>query len=60
MDRPEYVTRLKNMMGADVDYAVRPAEDFARGALTFRDAEGHEVMIETTNSWAYVGPACAS
>jgi hypothetical protein len=43
------------MMGADVDYAVRPAEDFARGALTFRDAEGHEVMVEATNSWAYVG-----
>jgi predicted dehydrogenase len=53
--RPEYVTRLKNMMGADVDYARRPAEDFARGALTFRDAEGHEVMVEATNSWAYVG-----
>jgi len=33
----------------------RPAEDFARGALTFRDAEGHEVMVEATNSWAYVG-----
>ena len=33
----------------------RPAEDFARGALTFRDAEGHEVLVEATNSWAYVG-----
>ncbi len=53
--RPEYVARLKNMMGADVDYSKRPAEDFARGALTFRDGEGHEVMVETTNSWAYVG-----
>jgi predicted dehydrogenase len=53
--RPEYVTRLKNMMGAEVDYAKRPAEDFARGALVFRDAEGHEVMVEATNSWAYVG-----
>jgi predicted dehydrogenase len=53
--RPEYVTRLKNMMGPEVDYATRPAEDFARGALTFRDAEGHEVMVEATNSWAYVG-----
>jgi predicted dehydrogenase len=31
--RPEYAARLKNMMGADVDYALRPAEDFARGAL---------------------------
>jgi predicted dehydrogenase len=53
--RPEYVTRLKNMMGPDVDYAKRPAEDFARGALTFRTGEGHEVMVEATNSWAYVG-----
>jgi len=53
--RPEYVAKLKRMMGADVDYARRPAEDFARGALTFRDAEGHEVLIEATNSWAYVG-----
>jgi predicted dehydrogenase len=53
--RPEYVARLKTMMGAEVDYGARPAEDFARGALTFHDAEGHEVMVEATNSWAYVG-----
>jgi predicted dehydrogenase len=53
--RPEYVARLKKMMGAEVDYAARPAEDFARGALTFRDADGHEVIVEATNSWAYVG-----
>ena len=43
-------------MGAAVDYANRPAEDFARGAIVLRDPEGHEVMIEATNSWAYVGP----
>jgi len=54
--RPEYVAKLKRMMGADVDYARRPAEDFARGVLTFRDAEGHEVLVEATNSWVYVGP----
>ncbi len=53
--RPEYVKRLKDMMGPDVDYSARPAEDFARGALTFADPEGHEVMVEATNSWAYVG-----
>jgi predicted dehydrogenase len=53
--RPEYVAKLKRLMGADVDYAKRPAEDFARGALTLRDADGHEVLIEATNSWAYVG-----
>src|SRR5271157_4791555 len=53
--RPEYVERLKDMMGPDVDYATRPAEDFARGALTFVDPEGYEVIVEATNSWAYVG-----
>jgi len=53
--RPEYVKRLRDMMGPEVDYATRPAEDFARGALTFIDSEGHEVMVEATNSWAYVG-----
>jgi predicted dehydrogenase len=53
--RPEYIKRLKDTMGPEVDYARHPAEDFARGALTFVDAEGHEVMVEATNSWAYVG-----
>ncbi len=53
--RPESVARLKTMMGPEIDYARRPAEDFARGALTFRDAEGHDVLVEATNSWAYVG-----
>ena len=53
--RPAYVKRLKEMMGPEVDYASRPAEDFARGALTFVDPDGNEVMVEATNSWAYVG-----
>jgi predicted dehydrogenase len=53
--RPDYVERLKRTMGPQVDYATRPAEDFARGALVFRDSEGREVMVEATNSWAYVG-----
>ena len=53
--RPEYVERLRRAMGAEIDYSKRPAEDFARGALIFRDAEGHEVLVEATNSWAYVG-----
>src|ERR1700684_589627 len=53
--RPEYVTRLKNIIGAEVGYAKRAAEGLARVALTSRTAEGHEVMVEATNSWAYVG-----
>jgi predicted dehydrogenase len=54
--RPDYVARLQKMMGREVDYGRRPAEDFARGALVLRGPDGRDVLIETTNSWAYVGP----
>ena len=54
--RPEYVERLKAMMGPEVDYAHRPAEDFARGTLLMEDEAGQTLMIETSTSWAYVGP----
>lgn len=54
--RPEYVQRLQAMMGPEVDYSSRPAEDFARGTLVLEDENGHEVMIEASTSWAYVGP----
>lgn len=53
--RPEYVKKLKGMMGDKVDYSKHPAEDFSRSALIFEDPEGHEVLVEATNSWAYVG-----
>lgn len=53
--RPEYVEKLKKMMGPQVDYARKPAEDFARGTVIMEDPDGHQVMIETTTSWAYVG-----
>jgi predicted dehydrogenase len=54
--RPEYVEKLKQMMGPEVDYARRPAEDFARGTLVLEDEQGHTLMIECSTSWAYVGP----
>lgn len=54
--RDKYVADLKRRMGESVDYAKRPAEDFARGNLTFEDEEGNEVVVEATTSWAYVGP----
>jgi predicted dehydrogenase len=43
------------MMGGEVDYGARPAEDYARASLLFKDADGAEVLVEATNSWAYVG-----
>jgi len=54
--RPEYVEKLKQMMGPEVDYAHRPAEDFARGTLVLEDEAGNPLMIECSTSWAYVGP----
>lgn len=54
--RPEYVRKLKETMGAEVDYSRRPAEDFSRSTLVFRDPDGREVLVEAANSWAYVGP----
>jgi len=50
-----YAKALKARMGADVDYARHPAEDFARGMLRLEDADRNEVVIEATTSWAYVG-----
>ena len=54
--RPEYVKKLKGMMGQEVDYAKRPAEDFARAVLTLEDEKGRELIVEASTSWAYVGP----
>ena len=54
--RPEYVARLRETMGAEVDYASHPAEDFARATVTFTDEMGTPVMVEATTSWSYVGP----
>ncbi len=54
--RPEYIKKLKEMMGPSVDYANRPAEDFARAVLTLEDEKGQELIVEATTSWAYVGP----
>lgn len=53
--RPAYAERLRQSMGPEVDYARRPAEDFARGLVTLRDPDGNEVAIEASTSWAYVG-----
>jgi predicted dehydrogenase len=53
--RPDYVVRLGASMGADVDYAKTPAEDFASMMIEFETDEGHRVIGEATTSWSYVG-----
>ena len=53
--RPTYVKRLKQMMGAQVDYAKRPSEDFASVMIEFETADGHRVIGEASTSWSFVG-----
>lgn len=52
---PEYAARLKDRMGADVDYAARPSEDFASVMIEYQTPEGRRVVGEATASWSYVG-----
>ncbi len=54
--QPSYISHLRDTMGDAVDYATRPAEDFARGTLTLRDEQGAALLVEASTSWAYVGP----
>jgi predicted dehydrogenase len=54
--QPRYARTLRTTMGDAVDYATRPAEDFARGTLTLRDHDGALLVVEASTSWAYVGP----
>src|ERR1051325_3781409 len=53
--RPEYVKRLKAMMGNDVDYAKSPSEDYAALHVEYETADGHPVHGEATPSWSFVG-----
>lgn len=53
--RPEYVSLLKERMGAAVDYARRPSEDFARATIEYVDDAGLPLIAEVTTSWSFVG-----
>jgi predicted dehydrogenase len=53
--RPEYAERLKSVMGAEVDYARSPSEDFASVFIEFETADGYRVLGEATTSWSFVG-----
>lgn len=53
--RPPYARQLRESMGDEVQYHRRASEDFARGLIRFEDADGNELMVEATTSWAYVG-----
>lgn len=52
---PHYVEHLKSISDGKLDYASRPAEDFARGLVVYRDEGGAERIVECTTSWCFVG-----
>ena len=54
--RPEYSERLRQTMGEAVDYARRPAEDFAGVTIEYEARDGTPLIGEATTSWSYVGP----
>lgn len=53
--RPEYAKRLAKQMGAEVNYAKTPSEDFASLTIEFETSDGHTVIGEASTSWSYVG-----
>lgn len=53
--RPEYAKLLQEMMGKQVDYRVKPSEDFARATISYVDGGGNPLVVEATTSWSYVG-----
>ena len=53
--RPDYAKRLQKQMGAEVNYAKTPSEDFASVMIEFQTSDGHTVMGEASTSWSYIG-----
>jgi len=53
--RPEYAKRLSKMMGAEVNYAKAPSEDFASLNIEFETSDGHTVIGEASTSWSFIG-----
>jgi predicted dehydrogenase len=52
---PAYAAQLADTMGAEVDYAKAPSEDFASMMVEFEDATGRRIVGEATTSWSFVG-----
>ena len=52
---PHYAKILSDRSGGRTDYVNRPAEDFARSMIEYKDKNGEKLVVETTTSWSYVG-----
>jgi predicted dehydrogenase len=52
---PHYAKILAEQSGGKTDYLQRPAEDFGRSLIEYRDERGEKLVVETTTSWCFVG-----
>lgn len=52
---PKYAKILAAHSAGKTDYLKRPAEDFARSLIEYRDPADRTLVVETTTSWCYVG-----
>lgn len=52
---PDYAKILADNSGGKTDYLNRPAEDFARSLIEYKDENGQRLIVETTTSWCFVG-----
>ncbi len=52
---PRYAAALARGSGGKTDYLKRPAEDFARSLVEYKNKDGKTLIVETTTSWCYVG-----
>ncbi|MBM3789061.1 MAG: Gfo/Idh/MocA family oxidoreductase [Acidobacteria bacterium] len=53
--QPRYARVLAKNSGGRNDYSARPAEDFARALVEYKDETGKTYIVETTTSWCFVG-----
>jgi predicted dehydrogenase len=53
--RPEYAEMLRQTMGKEISYDLRPSEDFARATIEYADESGRPLIAETSTSWSFVG-----
>jgi len=53
--QPHYAEILSKNSNGKTDYVNRPAEDFARCLIEYKDEKGEKLIVEATTSWCYVG-----
>jgi predicted dehydrogenase len=53
--QPYYAEMLAKNSNGQTDYTNRPAEDFARSLVEYKDENGNKLVVETTTSWCFVG-----